>query len=168
MCKEWYQRSFPWLRNRPGGKRASSFPKRLLFHLGGKICFCKIVWACAFLCAFHDGATVMSSRLIHKNKKCIIHNINSCILGNQLWSSSLYSRIQNKIVPQIFIEQLLWYCNCTTYAKLRNENKPNPYVLGAVDFYQYVPMVCPLPPWRTENLFIKCRRKQLLELDTSF
>lgn len=43
MCKEWYQRSFPWLRNRPGGKRASSFPKRLLFHLGGKICFCKIV-----------------------------------------------------------------------------------------------------------------------------
>ena len=43
MCKEWYQRSFPWLRNRPGGKRVSSFPKRLLFHLGEKICFCKIV-----------------------------------------------------------------------------------------------------------------------------
>ena len=71
-------------------------------------------------------------------------------------------------MPQIFIEQLLRYCNCTTYAKLRNENKQNPYVLGAVDFYQYALMVCPLPPWRTENLFIKCRRKQLLELDISF
>lgn len=35
---------------------------------------------------------------------------------------------------------------------------------GAVAFYQYLAMVCPLPPWRIEKLFINCRRRQLIEL----
>ena len=39
---------------------------------------------------------MMSSHLIHKNKKCIIHNINSCIFENQPWTSSLYSGFKIK------------------------------------------------------------------------